>query len=293
MSPDSSTMRNFISNIGAFVAGTVSFALTVALVLGVQRAIDLNLFSLMWWAVIPIGAFMTGLLAASGYYVAAIKFNVKPGRSVAVGMLAVAALVQVALYYSQYSMAVTEDGQAVSALVSFPRFVGWTLSHSKYGLIVHGYRPGGPDGGLEIGFLGYVVAVLQFLALVAGGVAVYAILAEKPYCEACSKFLRTAYKAQVPFAGGMDTVDTLRTTENASRNYFEQLRTLPQGNTAALELELSSCPSCAREALAERPMFIKEGKLAYQGDAYRTSWLPAGTSVADEVARLASLSPAR
>ena len=209
-------MRQLFANVGALLVAGVSFALTIGFVLGLQQLVGLNLFSFMWWFVIPLGAFVTGLLAASGYYVGAVKLNVKPTRIVAIGTMVIAALIQGVLYYSQYAMAKTEDGQPISNFVDFPRFIGWTLTHAKYGLIVYGYQPGGADGGMEAGFLGYVVAVLQFLALVAGGLAVYAVLADKPYCDGCSKFLKQVVKLQHPFAGDRNT-GFLSTVRNGSR----------------------------------------------------------------------------
>jgi hypothetical protein len=77
----------------------------------------------------------------------------------------------------------------------------------------------------------------------------------------------------------MGTLADLRKANEMSPAYFEHLQHLPAGATAALELELSRCPGCGVEALAERPMMVKDGKLAYQGDAYRTMWAPVGTSV--------------
>jgi hypothetical protein len=71
-------MRSLFTNIGAFVVGAISFVMTIAAVLGLQRLSGFNLFSLMWWFVIPDGAFITGLLAASGYYFGAVKLNAGP-----------------------------------------------------------------------------------------------------------------------------------------------------------------------------------------------------------------------
>jgi hypothetical protein len=279
-------MRGLLKNLGALVVAAASFALTIGFVLGLQWLVSFNLFSLMWWGVIPLGAFMTGLLAASGYYLGAVKLDLKPTWVVAVGVLVVAALVQVTLYYSQYAMARAEDGQAISEFVSFPRYVGWTLSHAKYGLIVHGYRPGGPDGGLEVGAFGYVVAVLQFLALVIGGFAIYAFLNDKPYCDPCGKYLERIMKRQLPFAGDMSVLAELRSVEAPSEQYFERLRQLPAGNSSALELDLSQCPVCKKEALVERPMFMKNGKLEYEGGAYRTTWSSSAGAFSQELAPL-------
>jgi hypothetical protein len=266
---------------------SVSFAATVALLLVVERLTGFDLFSLMWWVVVPVGAFATGLVAASGYYAGAVALDLKPGRAVAVAMPVLALLVWVALHYARYRMVTLADGQVVSGVISFPRFVGWTLSHTRYDLFVHGRGLAG-NGGVEVGVLGYVVALLQLGALALGGLVVYLILADKTYCERCRRFLRRSLKLQLGFAGDLSAVTELRAEEALSRRYFERLRALPDGQTAALELELLACPGCAKEALVERPMLLRNGKLAYVGDAYRTSWSALGASLSSELGVLAA-----
>jgi hypothetical protein len=285
-------MERLFRNLGALAIGTVSFVATVGLVLGIQKLIGLNLFSLMWWGVIPAGAFLCGLLAASGYYGGAVALHVKPARFMAIAMLVLAALVQVALYYSQYALAETESGQAIRELVSFPRFVGWSLSHTRYGIIVHGYRPGGEGGGLEIGALGYVVAVVQFIALSIGGLGVWAILADKPYCDDCTRYLKRVVQLQLPYGGDLSALDPVRAVEAGSSAYFDRLHQLPAGNQAALELDLSRCAGCGKQALMERPMLAKEGKLAYHGGSNRTTWhATGGASLAESLQELRSPAP--
>jgi len=284
-------MPGLLRNLGALLVASVSLAVTAALLLLFERLTGFDLFSLMWWVVVPVGAFLTGLVAASGYYAGAVALDLKPGRMVALAMLGLAVLVAVALHYARYRMATLADGQAVSGLVSFPRFVGWTLSHTRYDLFVHGRGLAG-DGGVEIGVLGYVVALLQLAALALGGLVVYLILADKTYCERCRKFLRRSMKLRLGFAGDMAMVDELRVVEALSRPYFQRLRALPEGRTAALELELLSCPGCRKEALVERPMLLRNRELRYVGNAYRTSWSSSGVSLSSELGPLAARAPA-
>lgn len=281
-------MNTFIRNLLAIGITIISFAVTVGIVVGFEWLTDVNLFSFMWWGFIPAGAFVVGLLAASGYYFGALKLNVKPGGFALASLFVLVSLVQVALYYAQYATTRTADGQPISALIEFPRFVAWTLSHARYGLSIHGYHPGGPDAGVEVGWAGYVIALVQFLGLLAGGFGVYFFLGDKPYCKTCSKYLKQTLKMHYPFAGDLQTLTDLRQVDAPSNAYFDALAKLPAGSAAALELELSACPQCSREALQERPMFAaKDGKLAYQGDAYRTLW-NSGVSSASHLAALQS-----
>jgi hypothetical protein len=281
-------MRKLLSNLGAVFVAAASFALTAALILLVDSLSGVNLFGLMWWGIVPIGALVTGLLAASGSYFGALKLNVKPSGLTAGVMLIAAASVQVALYYARYVRATTEDGQPIAELVSFSRFVGWMLEQTKYSVIVYGYRPGGADGGLGVGAFGYVLAGLQFLALIAGAAIVYVILADKPYCDRCAKFLRPVSKLELWLRGGAEVLSELRKEEPLSDGYFRALRTRPAGRDAALVIQLSTCPGCAREALVEKLAFAKDGKLSYDAGSFRTSWTPPNVSVRGQVENLFS-----
>jgi hypothetical protein len=277
-------MRGFLGNIGALVVAAVSFGLTVGLILGFQQLTGFNLFSLMWWVVVPIGAFATGVLAASGYYLGAVKIHVKATAAVAVELVVVAALVQVSLYYGQYALAVTEDGYAVRDLVGFLDFVAWKLSHARYGVISHGVTLGDAD----VGVLGYVIAGVQFLALAAAGLVVFAALQGRPYCDGCRRYLTSIAKRQIPFAGDEAALALLRTAEASSPAYIEHVRRLPAGDVAALELELSRCPRCGAEAIDELPMFPDGGKLSYRHSAHRRTWAAPGASLAPELEGLGS-----
>lgn len=279
-------MRSVIHGLSALVVAVVSFLLTVGIILW-GRSAGFDLFSLMLWGFIPIGALVTGLFSASGYYVGAVKFNVKPTRWIAIGMLVVAGFVQVSLYYFQYASTTIEDGRAISAFVSFPRFVGWMLTHAEYGLIVYGYRP---EGSMEVGFLGYIIAVVQFLALIAGGFMIYALLADKAYCNECKRYTRKVLDKAVPFSGDLETIELIRMKEPLSSAFFDEIEKMPAGTLGKLELQLSRCEKCKREALTERPRRLKEDGTVSVTDPmpHRTTWTAPGSSVADRVAALQS-----
>jgi len=196
-------MRSVFGNLGAVVVAAVSFAVTLAILWGLERSLDFDLFTLMWWGVVPVGALIVGLFAASGYYLGAVKLHVKPSTFTAVLVVGLAALVQVGWYYLHYLATHTDGGQAIGTLVGFPRFVGWMLTHARYGLGIHGRVVG---EGFEVGAWGYVIAIVQLLALAAGGWVVYFILAMKPYCDPCARYASSTAKLHVPFAGDMKVI---------------------------------------------------------------------------------------
>lgn len=277
-------MKSVAANAGALGAGLLSSALTVALITAIDRALSFNLFSLTVWFVLPIGAFATGGLAAMGYYFGAVKFNAKPTRGMALGMAVVAGLTQIALYYSRYSLDTLSDGRTVHDLVDFPTYVKFILTHVRYAMAPHGVTIG---EGVELGAMGYVAAVVQFLGLLVGGLAVWAILADRPYCDVCGRYAHSTTKRECGL-GGQDAqapLAQLRAIEPLSAEYFAWLDVPDRGGTAMLELEIFECRTCGRRAAVEHPKVIgADGKPSYVGDAYRTVWSTAGRAVGERVA---------
>ncbi len=274
-------MKALSLNLGALLAGLVSSSLVVGAIVGLQQAANFNLFSLMWWFVIPAGALVTGMLAASGYYFGAVKLHAKPTKVLGFGMVFVAALTQFALYAARYQLDRTTDGQPVSSIIDFPQYTLWVLSHARYGLSAHGRALG---DGVEVGVMGYVIAVLQFLALLAGAFMVYAILADRPYCDACSRYARSVEKREA-LLGGDDVIAALtqlRAHEALSPEYLAWLEVPGRTGSAGLELEVLECPTCQRRAVIEQPKVLREGKWSYEGALFRTAWAsqPRGSTAA-------------
>jgi hypothetical protein len=269
-------MGTTMRQVGALALGSVSFAIAVGIVLGLDRALDFNLFTLMLWGFVPAGAFATGLVAASGFYFGSVRLDARPSAWLAWAMLAVAAATQAALYYGQYALAATPDGQRVRDLVGFGPFVAFLLTQARYGLSVHGAALG---EGVRVGWVGYVIAAVQFVGLAAGTLGVYALLADRAFCEACGRFTTSVRRVLAPL-GSVDerpSLEGLRAAAPLSPDYFARLVAAPAAPPAVgVELELVRCPACARQALVERPMAHKDGKWSGSLEPTRTLWGEAG-----------------
>lgn len=275
-------MKKLAANLGALAMGLVSLAVTVGLLVGLETWLGFNLFSFMLWFVVPVGAFATGLLVGFGYYFGAVKLDAKPTAAVTWAMVAHGAVAQVALYWAHYWRATALDGAPMRSYVDFAHFTAWSLSNAHYGIAVYGTT----HGSVEVGWWGYGIAAIQFLALVFGSWAVAQVLAMKPYCEDCGRYAADITKTVVRFGGDMGVVDAIRKLPAFSEEYFSAVKALT-GEGSVLELELMRCPDCRKEALVERPMFPgKDGKPEYKGDAYRTSWTAAGRTVEPQLASL-------
>lgn len=177
-------MRNLGGHIGVAIFGLITFALTVAAVTVLDRLTGFNLFSLSVWVVVPVGAIVTGMAAASGYYFGSLFFHTRPTWFLLVQVLVVAALAMGAIYYFEYATIVLDNGVRVADYVGFQRYmeVRLTSSHLRIGR-------GQTDTG-AVGDFGYVLAAIRFVGFVLGGFGTWAILRSQPVCQTCSRYLR-------------------------------------------------------------------------------------------------------
>ncbi len=144
-----------------------------------------------WYAnyVIPIGAILVGLVAASGYGLASWFAGVKITK----GLLWTIVFLQVAAYfaaqYIEYTAVkpVYEDGSPVGF---------WTY----FDAVTRAFAFKGHDGkpGPELGMWGYGLRVLEVVGFVVGSLIVPIILWKKPYCNACQMYFRTKSLGLIP-----------------------------------------------------------------------------------------------
>ena len=134
-----------------------------------------------WYAnyVIPIGALVVGLVAASGYGVAAwmsgLKMNTRLMWSV-VGQLALSYLIA---QYEQFRSFVPETSDL--------GFWAWFDESTR----AFAWERRGGVGGQPLGVLGYGLRALEVVGFVGGGVLVPLGLRSKPYCDPCRSYKRT------------------------------------------------------------------------------------------------------
>lgn len=142
------------------------------------------LYSWMFWFVIPVGAFLAGFGAASGYYAGAMLFNQKPAGGVLLNMVAASVSAFFIIHYIPFFM-LEIDGIRVKEAISFWQYLDLTIRNTSLSF-VRGDISTGELGGA----LGYAYTVLQLVGFSVGGVAVFGWLSQKPYCDKCSRYLK-------------------------------------------------------------------------------------------------------
>ncbi len=147
-------------------------------------ATDFNIMG--WYAdyLIPVGALLVGVAAASGYGLASWLTGVKISHSLLWAVMLIQLLVYFAAQYIEFShpaYLIHRDGRPVGFFEYYnfmARSFAWKHEH---------------DGGSgePLGIYGYFFRFLEIAGFVGGGLIVPAALRKTPYCQACRRYMRT------------------------------------------------------------------------------------------------------
>jgi len=227
--------------------GIATSLLTAILLALIEVFTGFALYSLTFWFVVPVGAFLAGFGAASGYYLGAILFQQKPAGGVLFNMVAASVSTFVLVYYIPYSMLVV-DGVRVKDVISFWDYLDFAITHTSLSLV----RGKASTG--ELGSLGYVHAGLQLIGFSLGGVGVFGWLSQKPYCKKCSRYLKKTGLADRFWFGheffvkDLETFSTLLDSQKfneAVRFHNEKMGVTEKGDkNFRARLITSTCHTC-------------------------------------------------
>ena len=170
--------------------GLLTSVLTALLLWWIDRQFGWSFYGLTFWVIVPVGAIVSGFVAASGYYFGARWLGIRPSWRLLVSMVAISVSCFFLIYYLSYATAVVSvQGQGsikLSKLASFGEFLDHSLRSTQLSL----GRAGRQKTSGELGAMGYALAALQVLGFSLGGFAVWAILRFTPYCESCARYLQ-------------------------------------------------------------------------------------------------------
>ncbi len=162
--------------------GVSSAALTGGILGLIEAWTGFALYSLMFWFIIPVGAFIAGFVAASGYYFGAKFFHQKPAGGVALNMLLASIGAYFLVHYVPYYL-MEVDGVRIKDAILFWTYLDLNIRHTSLSF----------KGSLSTGELGstfgYIYALIQLIGFSVGGYAVFGWLLNNPFCEKCSKYL--------------------------------------------------------------------------------------------------------
>jgi hypothetical protein len=234
------------------LCGFATSLLTALILWSVEFRLGFAFYTWMFWFVVPVGALLAGLAAASGYYAGARIFNHRPTPVLLLNILAASVATFFAIHLLSY-LTLQVEGRAVRDLVSFWRYLDISIRSTAMEFRVHA-REVGTTG--ELGVLGYGVALLQILGFAAGGFAVYGYLVSVPYCERCARYF-AAKGRQIRYTGDVQGLqastaqvlgafrDGAITAALAAHQAFGSPK-LQKGNSLRSMIEVRHCRKCGQ-----------------------------------------------
>jgi len=261
-----SAVRDDLRGLPAEALITVGGIVTTAAVVGVnllgENYVGFNFLSLSFWFVIPAGAIIGGMGAASGYYATARITQTMPSRTLLINMIAVAVSAWFLSKWASYATLVLEDGTRVADLISFWQYFVISTESMQLSVGTRG-RMAGSTG--ELGMLGYAREALQLVGFMVGGFASYAYLTDVEACESCKRYAKTETILNCVSPERFD--DALEEADISLPNLGAVAR-IALGNRPlqGLSLVLARCPRCNQEWL--RPALVTRS-----GDSFDTTKL--------------------
>ncbi len=256
-------MGKTAKDVAVLLATGVTTVLTCIVLAFVDLTTGFSLYGFSLWFILPVGALLSGFVAASGCYLAGRGLNHKPTGIVLAGVLALSAAAFFLIHYLDYYFT-TVDGLHVREFVSFTRYLGIELSNMS--LCVHGCA----GGGIELGPVGYVAAGLQVLGFFVGGASVYGYLSSLHYCTTCARYFSSEktekrYFPEVAAAvqAHGEVLDLLRGGQfhaALARHAAGGEGTRQRHFDAASELQLHYCKNCLRRHIRVVLQQRTEGK---------------------------------
>jgi hypothetical protein len=183
-------MKKLIQDLSVSAIGAITSILTAILLFVIEDKFGFAFYSWTFWFIVPVGAILSGLCAASGYYAGARLFRARPTPWILVNMITISIITFFLIYYMSY-ITIKVDGQPLREIVSFQAFLDTIFRHESLSFRFGGHEAGSSG---ELGSWGYVHAILQVLGFAIGGLAVYAHLSALPYCTRCSIYFTTKGK---------------------------------------------------------------------------------------------------
>jgi hypothetical protein len=179
------------------LSGLVTSAVTLAGVYWLGRNTD-EFHIMGWYAnyVIPAGAMIVGIAAASGYAVASWLIGTRISRGLLLAVLFLQTGAYVTAEYADYRDVMdglTQRGLMIGREPSFLEYYDFKARSFAWN------KPGpGNQAGQPLGGWGYVFVLLGAVGFILSGLIAPAVLYAVPYCERCQRYMKRKLLGVLP-----------------------------------------------------------------------------------------------
>ncbi len=252
-----------------FAAGLVTSIATIALVWFLGSSAEFNVMGFYLWFIFPIGAIIAGLLAGSGYGLAARLLGVRVvlWALIAIGVLQF--LIYMGAKYAEYSFVFSqlkENPEFMLAAATNPEAKAFLEMgfFSYFDLNTQSFAfDEGSDG---MGLWGYAFRLLEIGGFVGGGIGTLLMSKGAAYCESCEQYMKTKPVATIPASLHPNKVKK-KDIEGQEVEAARQEQAWNDGHTLAatlLEAIDNQSPEAITHSLQEIAAYNMENKKAGQ-----------------------------
>jgi hypothetical protein len=236
-------LKNLSSEALTTIAGMLAASLVIAINMGLERSLDLDLLGLTYAFILPVGAIIGGFGSALGYYAAAKATQTLPSRRMLFEMLAIAVSTWLIMHWVEYVTLQFSDGRMARDVVPFWDYLRIRTEHLQ--LVLESAGSAARDATPELGMLGYVHELIQITGFLIGGLVVWLVLKGQEACVLCSRYARQERVLQRAPTHVFD--DLLQRCGVMLGGFAEQVaRVAGNRRLVGLNLSMATCPSCHR-----------------------------------------------
>lgn len=235
------------------ILGLASQLVAIAIWFGLRKYLDFDPMLFWFFFVLPVGAFLLGLVGSAGLFLAK-KLNVPPGTPLVIAIVVIGLIAAGAMQYLAYATSSAAD----------------IMTFGDYLQFAHGNTTMATDRGggtVQLGAFGYLMAAWASLAYALAGLVTYFQLRESAYCGDCGQYHeeRSRDKLHFPTLDALqrfrahlapDPAERVRQLHAAQHDHASAIK----GKGAATLIgKYSHCTSCGAEHLVET-VTINNGK---------------------------------
>lgn len=175
---------------GVLAGGVASTALSLVCVFFLSRS---GTDIMGWYAnyILPVGALLVGMVASSGYGIAAWLLGCKISGRLIWSVIALLLCGYAAAHYLEFRLLVSDDAVGDDGM-AFSFWTYFDFATRNFRWEEHG------KAGDALGLLGYGLRGLELCGFLGGGAIIPLALRSKPYCDACARYKRSPLMAILP-----------------------------------------------------------------------------------------------
>ena len=256
-------LRGLSAELLITIAGLATSAAIVALNFALRRGLDADLLALTFLVVFPVGAFIGGIAAASGYYMAARATHMLPNRRMLFEMLAIALSTWFIGHWLSYALLRFPNGALVRDVVPFWDYFRVRTEHLQITFQSHGSELG---RSANLGSWGYVGELIQIAGYLLGGLVLWHGLTRLEACTPCGRYAKSQPVLKRATSAAFE--ELLQRANLVLPQLAERVRVaVGKKRLVGLNLNLVQCPSCHRH-------WIRPEAVVMNGSHPMTSAIP-------------------